>query len=159
MYLLLWITVGFIIIGFVVLISMKKGMEIKVALLKENAESANGKQISSKPVIWWIWGATAWGVVSIFLIVWLFSVYAQTGFLGRNNSFQYKTILNNLWSINIIQLYLEWWGNWCSYKKSVKQRRYYDKNGKVDLDIDYRIAGKYKFPHRHTWSNGKRSGH
>lgn len=43
--------------------------------------------------------------------------------------------------------------------QGVKQRRYYDKNGKADLDIDYRHAGNYKFPHRHTWSNGKRSGH
>ncbi len=43
--------------------------------------------------------------------------------------------------------------------KGVKQRRYYDKNGKADLDIDYRHAGKYTFPHRHTWSNGKRTGH
>lgn len=43
--------------------------------------------------------------------------------------------------------------------KGTKQRRYYDKNGNADLDIDYRHAGKYKFPHRHTWNNGKRSGH
>ena len=41
----------------------------------------------------------------------------------------------------------------------VKQRRYYDKNGKADLDIDFRHAGNYKFPHRHTWTNGSRSGH
>lgn len=43
--------------------------------------------------------------------------------------------------------------------QGVKQRRYYDKNGKANLDIDFRHAGKFKFPHRHTWSNGKRSGH
>lgn len=43
--------------------------------------------------------------------------------------------------------------------KGVKQRRYYDKNGKADLDIDYRHAGNYTFPHRHTWHNGDRSGH
>ncbi|MBU8772007.1 hypothetical protein [Cytobacillus oceanisediminis] len=43
--------------------------------------------------------------------------------------------------------------------KGVKQRRYYDKNGKADLDIDYRHAGNFKFPHRHTWKNGVRSGH
>ncbi|AOV08133.1 hypothetical protein [Sporosarcina ureilytica] len=75
MDLLLWITVGFIIIGFVVLVSMKKSMEMKVALLKENKESVDGKQISPKPVIWWVWGAVLWGIVSIFLIVWSFSVY------------------------------------------------------------------------------------
>lgn len=43
--------------------------------------------------------------------------------------------------------------------QGVKQRRYYDKNGKADLDIDFRHAGNYKFPHRHTWNNGVRSGH
>lgn len=75
MDLLLLITVGFIIIGFVVLVSMKKSMEMKVALLKENKESVDGKQISPKPVIWWIWGAVLWGIISIFLIVWSFSVY------------------------------------------------------------------------------------
>jgi len=41
----------------------------------------------------------------------------------------------------------------------VKQRRYYDKNGKADLDIDFRHSGNHKFPHRHTWTNGSRSGH
>ncbi|TDM15327.1 hypothetical protein [Macrococcus bovicus] len=45
--------------------------------------------------------------------------------------------------------------------KGVKQRRYYDKNGNADVDIDYRHAAQpgVKFPHRHTWINGKRSGH
>lgn len=51
-------------------------MEMKFALLKENEESVNGEQISPKPVIWWICGATAWGVVSMFLVVWSFFVYA-----------------------------------------------------------------------------------
>lgn len=43
--------------------------------------------------------------------------------------------------------------------KGTKQRRYYGKNGQAELDIDYRHAGNYKFPHRHTWKNGVRSGH
>jgi RsiW-degrading membrane proteinase PrsW (M82 family) len=75
MDLLLWITVGFIVIGFVVLVSMKKSMERKVALIKENEESMESKQISNKPVIWWIVGATVWGLVSMFLIVRSFSVF------------------------------------------------------------------------------------
>lgn len=38
--------------------------------------------------------------------------------------------------------------------KGIKQRRYYDENGKADLDIDYRHGGaKHKFPHRHKWSD------
>lgn len=43
--------------------------------------------------------------------------------------------------------------------KGVKQRRYYDKNGRADVDIDFRHAGNHKFPHRHTWKNGVRSKH
>jgi hypothetical protein len=75
MDLLLWIAVGFIVIGFVVLLSMKKSMEMKVTLLIENKESMESKQLSSKPVVWWIMGATVWGIVSMFLIVWSFSIY------------------------------------------------------------------------------------
>ncbi|WP_225742869.1 hypothetical protein [Marinilactibacillus sp. Marseille-P9653] len=41
----------------------------------------------------------------------------------------------------------------------LKQRRYYDKNGKADLDIDYFHPGKHKFPHRHTFPGGNRTGH
>ena len=75
MDLLLWIAVGFIVIGFVVLVSLKKSMEMKVTLLIENKESMESKQLSSKPVVWWIMGATVWGIVSMFLIVWSFSIY------------------------------------------------------------------------------------
>lgn len=40
----------------------------------------------------------------------------------------------------------------------IKQRRYYDKNGNADMDIDYQHGGNetHKFPHRHDWVNGKR---
>ncbi|WP_210467939.1 hypothetical protein [Sporosarcina sp. 6E9] len=72
---LLWITVSFIVIGFVALFSMKKGMERKLALIKENEISMESEQISPKPIIRWIWGSFLWGIVSIILIVWSFSVY------------------------------------------------------------------------------------
>lgn len=39
----------------------------------------------------------------------------------------------------------------------LKQRRYYDKNGDADMDIDYKHGGtNHTFPHRHYWKNGKR---
>lgn len=76
MDLLLWLTVGFIVIGFVVLVSLKKGMEAKVNLIVENEKSLQGNQISSKPIIWWIIGAIGWGIVSMGLMVWLFSTYS-----------------------------------------------------------------------------------
>ena len=72
---LLWITVSFIVIGFVVLVSMKKGMEARVNLIVENKESIERNQLSSKPVIWWIVGTTVWGIVSMYLIVQCFSIY------------------------------------------------------------------------------------
>ncbi|OZU87054.1 hypothetical protein CIL03_18670 [Virgibacillus indicus] len=68
---LLWITIGFIISGFVVLFSMKKGMESKLAFIKANMESeeSSGK---TKSIVWWIVSTIAWGIVSIILIVWWF---------------------------------------------------------------------------------------
>lgn len=71
MDLLLWITVGFFIIGFVVLASMKKNMESKLAFIKRNMES---EKSSTKSIVWWIVGTTAWGIVSMILFVWWFSV-------------------------------------------------------------------------------------
>lgn len=71
MDLLLWITIGFIIIGCVVIISMKKDMESKVAFIKANIEHEENSS-KAKSVILWIWSATAWGMVSIFLVVWCF---------------------------------------------------------------------------------------
>lgn len=72
--LLLWITISFIIIGFVVLIFMKKNMEKRVVCIKVNMEE---EEYSSKAtsVIWWIWSAAAWGIVSMFLVVWCFHHY------------------------------------------------------------------------------------
>ncbi|UDK96960.1 hypothetical protein EYB33_11865 [Lysinibacillus sphaericus] len=71
MDLLLWITIAFIIIGIVVLTSMKKEMESKVEYIKANMDDAENSS-KAKSVIWWIWSTAAWGIVSIFLIVWCF---------------------------------------------------------------------------------------
>lgn len=54
MNLLIWITIGFIVIGFFILVSMKKSMEMKVSLIIENENNIESKQISNKPIIWWI---------------------------------------------------------------------------------------------------------
>ncbi|WP_337019429.1 hypothetical protein [Oceanobacillus massiliensis] len=68
---LLWTTIGFFIIGFVVLVSMKKGMENKIAYIKANMEDEeNPKKANS--VIWWIMSVTVWGLVSMMLVVWWF---------------------------------------------------------------------------------------
>ena len=74
MDLLFWIAIGFIIIGFVVLASMKKSMESKVAFIKSNPED-EGNSSKAKAVIWWICGATAWGIVSMDLVVRCFDKY------------------------------------------------------------------------------------
>ena len=74
MNLLLWIAIGFIIIGFAVLISMKKDMESKVAFIKANPED-EGNSSKAKSVIWWIWSTFAWGIVSMFLVVRCFHHY------------------------------------------------------------------------------------
>ncbi|WP_223489252.1 hypothetical protein [Sutcliffiella horikoshii] len=74
MILLLWITIGFIIIGFAVLISMKKGMESKLAFITANTETEESST-KAKSIIRWIYSATAWGIVSMFLVVWCFHHY------------------------------------------------------------------------------------
>jgi len=68
---LFWITIGFIIIGFVVLTSMKKGMESKLAFITANMED-EGSSKKAKSIIWWIMSTTAWGIVSMILIIWWF---------------------------------------------------------------------------------------
>ena len=74
MDLLLWITVGFIIIGFVVLTSMKKGMESKVTFIKANQEDEENSS-KAKSVIWWILSTTVWGIVSMSLVIRSFHHY------------------------------------------------------------------------------------
>lgn len=71
MDLLLWINIGFITIGFVVLVSMKKSMESKLAFIQANMESEEGSS-RTKSIVWWIVSTIVWGVVSIILIVWWF---------------------------------------------------------------------------------------
>lgn len=71
---LFWITIGFIIIGFVVLVSMKKSMESKLAFIKTHMENEESS-INTKSVVWWIISTVAWGIVSIILIVWSFHIH------------------------------------------------------------------------------------
>lgn len=71
-----WGTISLIVIGFIVLASMKKSMERKLALLIANKESAKSEQTSANPIIFWIVAVAVWGIISIFLVVRLFSVYS-----------------------------------------------------------------------------------
>lgn len=61
MNLLFWITVPFIIIGFVILTFIRRNVKRK-------------KITSTKAIIWFIVGTTVWGITSIFLVVRLFGV-------------------------------------------------------------------------------------
>ncbi len=72
MDLLLWFTIAFFVIGFVVLMVVRRSMNQRVELLKNNPDLEDGEQIA-KPVIWFIWGSVAWGVVSMALVVTWFS--------------------------------------------------------------------------------------
>ncbi|MGP4064044.1 hypothetical protein ACTWPF_03915 [Oceanobacillus sp. M65] len=74
MNLLLLITIVIIITGFVALASMKKGMESKVAFIKANPEDEENTT-KANSVIWWIVSTTAWGSVSMILVVWWFNYY------------------------------------------------------------------------------------
>ncbi|KQL34438.1 hypothetical protein [Psychrobacillus sp. FJAT-21963] len=74
MDLLLWITTGFMLFGFVVLVSMKKSMESKLAFIKANKEGEESST-TAKSIIWWIMSTTAWGIGGMFLVVWWFHNY------------------------------------------------------------------------------------
>ncbi|MEH7387939.1 hypothetical protein V7147_21450 [Bacillus sp. JJ1521] len=74
MDLLFWITIGFITIGLVILVSLKKGMESKLAFIKANIESMESSTKTSS-IVWWIVSTTVWGIVSMILIVCWFHNY------------------------------------------------------------------------------------
>ncbi|GLO67041.1 MULTISPECIES: hypothetical protein [Oceanobacillus] len=64
---LIWLSIGFILIGFCVLISTKKSMENKIAFIKSNVVDQNVTKVTNS-VIWWIVGVFGWGLISIILI-------------------------------------------------------------------------------------------
>ncbi|MBY6053151.1 hypothetical protein [Cytobacillus firmus] len=70
----LWVTIAFIIIGFVFIIYKKKNIKNDIAFIKTNMESEE-VAIKARFIVWWIVGTTAWGIVSITLIVWSFHNY------------------------------------------------------------------------------------
>lgn len=61
-----------IVAGFITVASMKKRMERKVAKLVAQGEHENDRR-DIQAVIYWIFGTVAWGVVSMFLIIWSFN--------------------------------------------------------------------------------------
>lgn len=74
MDLLFWITSIFIVIGLVALVSMKKGMESKLAFITANSQSEESST-KAQSIIWWIVSTVAWGIVSIILVVYWFQYY------------------------------------------------------------------------------------
>ncbi len=61
-------------IGFVILTSMKVGMERKLDYITANMEDEDSS-INAKSIIWWIVCTTAWGIVSMFIVVLCFHNY------------------------------------------------------------------------------------
>ena len=41
----------------------------------------------------------------------------------------------------------------------VKQRRYFDNDGNIIVDIEFSHGGKHLLPHKHVWINNERSKH
>ncbi|AJD92940.1 hypothetical protein JMA_36230 [Jeotgalibacillus malaysiensis] len=72
MDLLLWFTIAFFVIGLIILLVVSKKMRNRVRFLKSNPDVEDGEK-QAKPVIWFIWAAVAWGVVSMALVVTWFS--------------------------------------------------------------------------------------
>lgn len=74
MYTLLWMIISFSTIGLMILVSLKKRMESKLAFIKAAGESEESVR-ASRSIIWWIRSAVAWGIVSMSLISWWFNHY------------------------------------------------------------------------------------
>ncbi|TFD94403.1 hypothetical protein [Jeotgalibacillus sp. R-1-5s-1] len=70
---LILLNITIITAGFVFLFSMKRKMEWKVAFIKENSEHPDAKA-HSQSVIQWIAAAALWGIISMGLVVWSFSL-------------------------------------------------------------------------------------
>ena len=41
----------------------------------------------------------------------------------------------------------------------VKQRRYFDNDGNIIVNIDFSHGGKHPLPHKHVWINNEKSKH
>ncbi|MDQ0185376.1 hypothetical protein J2S16_001942 [Cytobacillus kochii] len=76
--LLHWMILFIIVSGFITVASMKKRMENKLARLVAQGENgAYKRNRDMQVIIYWILGTVAWGVVSIFLIIWSFNDFFE----------------------------------------------------------------------------------
>lgn len=76
--LLHWMILFIIVYGFITVASMKKRMENKLARLVAQGENgAYKRNRDMQAIIYWILGTVAWGVVSIFLIIWSFNDFFE----------------------------------------------------------------------------------
>ncbi|QKS70404.1 hypothetical protein FLK61_27000 [Paenalkalicoccus suaedae] len=75
MELLLPITLTFIVGGFIILISRKKAMETKLASIQGDTVNAQSTA-KTNSIIRWIMLTVAWGIISMFLVVYLFHYYS-----------------------------------------------------------------------------------
>ena len=66
MDLLTWVTFGIIILGFSVLISMKKEMKSRLVAITEGNMGEN--ESATKPLFWWVVGSFSWGIVCLILV-------------------------------------------------------------------------------------------
>ncbi|PFG12061.1 hypothetical protein [Bacillus sp. es.036] len=76
MYASLWVIIGFCTIGLIVLMSMKKTMENRLATIKVNGESKESAR-ASRSIIWWVVSTVAWGILSISLFIWWLNQYFE----------------------------------------------------------------------------------
>ncbi|WP_227396012.1 hypothetical protein [Jeotgalibacillus aurantiacus] len=70
---LILLNITIISAGFVFLFSMKRKMEWKVAFIKQNEDHPEAK-MHARYVIQWIAAAALWGMISMGLVVWSFSL-------------------------------------------------------------------------------------
>lgn len=68
MDILMWTTFGFVVVGFFLLLITSKMMDIQILFLDKRLQRKRNSA-QAKCGMWWMWGAVAWLIMSMSLVV------------------------------------------------------------------------------------------
>ena len=74
MDILIWTTIVFVVVGFILLLITSKMMDVKILFLDKRLQRKRDTA-QARRAMWWMWGAIAWLVISMTLVVWWFVTY------------------------------------------------------------------------------------
>ena len=74
MDILMWTAIGFVVVGFILLLITSRMMDIKILFLDKRLQRKRNA-VQARRAMWWMWFAVAWLVISMTLVVWWFVTY------------------------------------------------------------------------------------